>query len=278
MRFSVPITITKAGAPATPHLIKQYIGGDFDNDYLGYVDASGNVFMLMVNGEGIVLYGDNSFQVEPLYDDESFNFIDTDSDVAQATAGEFNWKEVGTSLYYNDWDGVANVVFKITDPVSHGNLLMAYDICMNMDDNSIELPVDVFVPEIHVDLATAFVTSCEVGGRSYLALSVNDVVRPIYDVRGNGGCQMAADGGTFNVQDCQEVGAAGASMPEMPLQAALANYWRPRSCSIDGVLVTTFLTIEVYMLGSDFIINSEVITETAGTWYIPTSQFTVTEA
>lgn len=278
MRISIPITITKAGTPVTTHLIKQYIGGDFDNDYLGYIDENGAVCMLMVNGEGIILYDENSVQVKPVYGDENFNFVDTDSDVAQATAGEFNWKEVGTSLYYNEHNGVANGVFKITDPVSHDNLLIAYDICMNMDDNPIVLPVDVFVPEIHVDLATAFVTSCEVDGRSYLALSVNDVVRPIYDVHGNGGCQMAANGGTFEVQDCENVRAAGASMPEMPLQAALGNKWRARSCSIDGVLVTTFLTIEVYMLGSDFVINTDVRTETGGTWYIPTSQFTVNEA
>lgn len=278
MRVTIPITITKAGAPVTTHLVKQYIGGDFDKNFLGYIDENGAVWMLMVNGEGIILYDDNSVQVKPDFGDLSFNFVDTDSDVAQATAGEFYWKEVETSLNYNEHNGVANVVFYIADPESGDSLLFAYDICMNMDDSSIVLPVDVFVPEIHVDLATAFVTSCEVGDHSYLALSVNDVVRPIYDVQGNGGCQMAAAGSTFEVLDCNNVGAAGESMPEMPLQAALGNKWRARSCSIDNVLVTTFLTIEVYMLGSTFVINTDVLTKPEGTWYIPTSQFTVNEA
>ena len=278
MRFSVPITITKAGAPVTPHLVSVHLGGSSNVDALGFQKSDGSIVLFNLGSAAVILEPSGKVEIGFDYTDESCFFARDSEQAYSEFQNQYDWMVPSLGLYFDEWGDVAYNVISISDPDTGNNLLVAYDICNNKDENNIELPLDVFVPEIDVDVDTAFVTSCEVGGRSYLALSVNDVVRPIYDVTGNGGSQMSAEGGTFNVDDCQTVGAAGAGMPELPLQAALAGKWRARSCSIDGVLVTTFLTIEVYMLGYNFIINSEVITETAGTWYIPTSQFTVNEA
>lgn len=278
MRFSVPITITKAGAPVTPHLVSVHLGGSSNVDALGFQKSDGSIVLFQMGGAAVILNQSGKVNIGFDYSDSSCFFGNDSEQAYEEFASQYDWMVPSLGLYFDEWGDVAYNVISISDPDTGNNLLVAYDICNNKDENNIELPLDVFVPEINVDVDTAFVTSCEVGSRSYLALSVNDVVRPIYDVTGNGGSQMSAEGGTFNVDDCQTVGAAGAGMPELPLQAALAGKWSARSCSIDGILVTTFLTIEVYMLGYNFVITTDVLTNPAGTWYIPTSQFTVNEA
>lgn len=278
MRFSVPITITKAGAPVTPHLVSVHLGGSSNVDALGYQKSDGSIVLFQMGGAAVILDQPGKINIGFDYSDSSCFFGNESEQAYEEFASQYDWMVPSLGLYFDEWGSIAYNVISISDPDTGNNLLVAYDICNNMDESNIELPLDVFVPEIDVDVDTAFVTSCEVDGYSFLALSVNGVVRPIYDVAGNQGCQMSEDGGTFNVDDCQTVGAAGVSMSDVPLQAALGNLWRARSCSIDGILVTTFLTIEVYMLGYNFIINTDVITNPAGTWYIPTSQFTVTEA
>lgn len=278
MRFSVPITITKAGAPITPHLVSVHLGGSSNVDALGFQKSDGSIVLFQMGGAAVILDQPGKINIGFDYSDSSCFFGNESEQAYEEFASQYDWMVPSLGLYYEEWSDVAYNVITIADPESGDSLLVAYDICFLNDESNIELPLDVFVPEIDVDINTAFVTSCEVGDRSYLALSVNDVVRPIFDVMGNGGSQMSAAGATFNVSDCQDVGAAGANMPELPLQAALAGKWRARSCSIDGSNVTTFLTIEVYMLGYNFIINTDVLTKPAGTWYIPTSQFTVNEA
>ena len=247
-------------------------------DALGCMKADGSIVLFQMGGAAVILNQPGKINIGFDYSDSSCFFGNESEQAYTEFASQYDWMVPSLGLYYEEWGDVAYDVITIADPESGDSLLVAYDICHNKDESNIELPLDVFVPEIDVDVDTAFVTSCEVDGYSFLALSVNGVVRPVYDVTGNGGSQMSVEGATFNVDDCQTVGAAGVSMSDVPLQAALAGYWRARSCSIDGILVTTFLTIEVYMLGYNFIINSEVLTKPAGTWYIPTSQFTVNEA
>lgn len=278
MRFSVPITITKAGAPITPRLVSVHLGGSSNVDALGFQKSDGSIVLFQMGGAAVILDQPGKINIGFDYSDSSC-FFGNDSEQAYSEfQNQYDWMVPSLGLSFEEWGSIANNVITIADPESGDSLLVAYDICNNKNESNIEVPLDVFVPEIDVDVDTAFVTSCEVDGYSFLALSVNGVVRPVYDVTGNGGSQMTAEGATFNVEDCQTVGAAGVSMSDVPLQAALAGNWRARSCSIDGVLITTFLTIEVNMLGYGFIINTEVLTKTAGTWYIPTSQFTVNEA
>lgn len=275
MRVTFPITITKAGTPVTQHLVSVHLGGSSNVDALGFQKSDGSIVLFQMGGAAVILNQSGKVNIGFDYSVSSCFFGNDSEQAYEEFANQYDWLVPSLGLSFEECGDVAYDVITIADPESGDTLLVAYDICNYKDKSNIELPLDVFVPEIDVDVDSAFVTSCEVDGYSFLALSVNGIVRPIFDVTGNHGCQMSEDGGTFNVPDCQEVGAAGVSMSDVPLQAALAGYWRPRSCSIDGILVNTFLSIEVYMLGYGFIINSETLTKPAGTWYIPTSQFTV---
>lgn len=248
-------------------------------DALGYMKADGTIVLFQMGGAAIIL--DQSGKINFGVDyDETFCFFGQDSEQAYTEfADQYEWMVPSLGFEYDEFnDDFAHNTIYIADPKSGDNLMVAYDICVDKSESNIALPLDVFIPEVVVDLETAFVTACEVEGRQYLALSINGIVRPIYDISGNGGCPVTAGGGTFDVNDCSNAGASGIGMSELPLQAALGNKWSPRSCSVDGVIITTFLKCDVYMLDYEFVIKTELITDTAGTWYIPTSQFTVNEA
>lgn len=278
MRFSVPITITKAGAPVTPHLVSVHLGGSSNVDALGYMKADGTIVLFQMGGAAIIL--DQSGKINFGVDyNEAYCFFGQDSEQAYTEfADQYEWMVPSLALSYSDISVMAIDTIYIADPESGDSLLVAYDVFVPMDKSNIALPLDVFIPEINVDIDTAFVTTCEVEGRPFLALSINGIVRPIYDIMGNGGCPVAADGGTFNVSDCSDVGAAGIGISEIPLQIALGNKWSARSCSVNNENVTTFLLCSVYMLDAEFTVTSETITARGGTWYIQPSQFTVNEA
>ena len=210
---------------------------------------------------------------------ETTCFFGQDSEQAyEEFADQYDWMVPSLAFSYDNISVVTIDTIYISDPESGDTLLVAYDVCSTDNESNIALPLDIFIPEITVDIETAFVTTCEVEGRTFLALSVNGIVRPIYDLMGNGGCPVTADGGTFIVTDCNDVGAAGVGMSNLPLQAALGNKWSARSCSVDNEIVTTFLKCDAYMLDAEFTITSEVITARGGTWYIQPSQFTVNES
>lgn len=278
MRVSIPITITKAGAPVTPHLVSVHLGGSSNVDALGFQKSDGTIVLFRMGGAAIIL--DQSGKINFGVDyDEKYCFFGHDSEQAYTEyADQYEWMVTSLRFEYASIGEVAQDTIYIADPDSGDNLMVAYDICVDMSESNIALPLDVFIPEIDIDLDTAFVTTCEVEGRQYLALSISGIVRPIYDIRGNGGCPVTAEGGTFRVNDCSDVGASGIGMGCLPLQAALGNKWSPRSCSVDGVIISTYLKCDVYMLDYEFVVTTELITETGGTWYIPTSQFTVNEA
>lgn len=278
MRVTIPITITKAGAPVTPHLVSVHLGGSSNVNALGYMKSDGSIVLFQMGGAAVILDQSGKINFGVDYNDNSC-FFGQDSEQAYTEfAAQYEWMVPSLELEFFDiGDRATNTIF-IADHDSGEYLLVAYDLCVDKNVSNIALPLDVFIPEIDIDFDSAFVTTCEVEGRQYLALSINGIVRPIYDIEGNGGCQVAAGGGTFNVYDCNDVGAAGIAMSELPLQAALADKWSARSCSMDGVAVTTYLRCGVYMLNYEFNITTELITETSGTWYIPTSKFTVNEA
>lgn len=278
MRVSIPITITKAGAPITPHLIIQRLGTSDPVDVLGIMKENGSTALLKIENAAIVVRQDGKLDCNVDYENEQFSFQELNGLVYEQFQDQYDWIGLNLKFEFNDFDDIASSIFKLEDAVTRENLLVAYDICSSTVENTIMLPLDVFVPEIDVDPGTAFVTTIEEVGGTFLALSVNGIVRPIYDVGGNEGCPVTADGGTFEVTDCNDVAAAGAGMANLPIQAALGTPWRARSCSVDGVSITTSLAIAVHMLGCDFSIDSEIITDTAGMWYIQPSQFTVDEA
>lgn len=278
MRFSVPITITKAGAPVTPHLVSVHLGGSSNVDALGYMKADGTIVLFQMGGAAVILDQSGKINFGVDYSDSSCFFGNDSEQAYEEFSDQYEWMVPSLSLSYNNISIMAIDTVYIADPESGDNLLVAYDVFVSKDRGNIALPLDIFIPEINVNIDTAFVTTCEVEGRPFLALSVNGIVRPIYDIMGNGGCPVAADGGTFNVSDCSEVGAAGIGISEIPLQIALGNKWSARSCSIDDDNVTTFLLCSVYMLDAEFSITSETITARGGTWYIQPSQFTVNEA
>lgn len=278
MRVSIPITISKAVEPVTPHLVSVHLGGSSNVDALGYMKADGSIVLFQMGGAAVILDQSGKINFGFDYSDESCFFGHDSEQAYEEFADQYEWMVPSLALAFNDINDWAIDNIYISDPDSGDNLLVAYDICVDMNESNIALPLDIFVPEIDVDIETAFVTTCEVEGEPFLALSINGIVRPIYDIMGNGGCPVTADGGTFNVSDCNDVGAAGIGMGSLPLQAALGSKWIPRSCSVDGVLVTTFLKCDVYMLDYEFNITTELITEPGGTWYIPTSKFTVNEA
>lgn len=278
MNVTIPITITKAGEPVTPHLVSVHLGGSSNVDALGYMKADGSIVLFQIGGAAVILDQSGKINFGVDYNDQ-YCFFGQDSEQAYTEfAAQYEWMVPSLELSFSDISDRATDTIYIADHDSGEYLLVAYDLCVDMSESNIALPLDVFIPEIDIDFDSAFVTTCEVEGRQYLALSINGIVRPIYDISGNGGCPVTAEGGTFNVSDCSDVGAAGIGMGSLPLQAALGNKWVPRSCSVDGVLVTTFLKCDVYMLDYEFNITTELITETAGTWYIPTSKFTVNEA
>lgn len=278
MRVSFPITITKAGAPVTPHLVSVHLGGSSNVDALGFQKSDGSIVLFQMGGAAIIL--DQSGKINFGVDyDENYCFFGQDSEQAYTEfADQYEWMVPSLGFKYDVIEDFAHENIYIEDPESGENLIVAYDICMDKSESHIALPLNVFIPPVNVELETAFVTTCEVEGRPFLALSINGVVRPIYDILGNGGCPVTDEGGTFNVSDCSDVGAAGSGMSSLPLQAALGNKWSPRSCSMDGVLVTTYLKCDVFMLDFELIVTTELITNPGGTWYIPTSQFTVNEA
>lgn len=278
MRVSIPITITKAGAPVTPHLIIQRLGTSDPVDVLGIMKENGSTALLKIENAAIVVNQNETVTCTVDYENEQFVFGELNDLVYEQFQDQYDWIGLNLRFEFSDFDNIASSIFKLEDAETRENLLVAYDICGSTEENTIMLPLDVFVPEIDVDPGTAFVTTIEEVDGTYLALSVNGIVRPIYDVGGNEGCPVAADGGTFNVSNCSDVRAAGVGMSELPLQAALGTPWRTRSCSVDDVLITTSLAIAVHMLGYDFSIDSESITDTAGMWYIQPSKFTVVEA
>lgn len=278
MRVSIPITISKAVEPVTPHLVSVHLGGSSNVDALGYMKADGSIVLFQMGGAAVILDQSGKINIGVDYNDSSCFFGDDSEQAYNEFADQYEWMVPSLTLAYDEEDGIAQITIYIADPATGNNMLVAYDICVSMDYSNFALPLDIFVPEIDVDPETAFVTTCEVEGRTYLALSVNGIVRPIYDVGGNGGCQTTTDGAIFDVEDCENIRVGGDGMSEIPLQSALGNVWRARSCSMDNVLVTTFFTIEVYMLAGNFVITTEVLTHPSGTWYIPTSQFTVNEA
>ena len=278
MRFSFPITITKAGDPVTPHLVSVHLGGSSNVDALGYMKADGSIVLFQVGGAAVILNQSGKINFGVDYN-EKYCFFGQDSEQAYTEfADQYEWMVPSLGFEYDDISGVAHETIYISDPDSGDNIMVAYDICVSMDESNIDLPLDIFIPEIHVDIDTAFVTACEVEGRQFLALSINGIVRPIYDIRGNGGCPVTTEGGTFNVSDCSDVGAAGVGMSELPLQAALGNNWKARSCSVDEVVITTYLKCDVFMLDYEFSVRTEIISQRGGTWYIPTSEFSVNEA
>ena len=278
MRVSIPITITKAGAPITPHLVSVHLGGSSNVDALGYMKSDGAIVLFQMGGAAVIL--DQSGKINFGVDyNETTCFFGQDSEQAyEEFADQYDWMVPSLAFSYDNISVVTIDTIYISDPESGDTLLVAYDVCSTDNESNIALPLDIFIPEITVDIETAFVTTCEVEGRTFLALSVNGIVRPIYDLMGNGGCPVTADGGTFIVTDCNDVGAAGVGMSNLPLQAALGNKWSARSCSVDNEIVTTFLKCDAYMLDAEFTITSEVITARGGTWYIQPSQFTVNES
>lgn len=278
MRVTIPITITKAGAPITPHLVSVHLGGSSNVDALGYMKSDGSIVLFQMGGAAVIL--DQSGKINFGVDyNETTCFFGQDSEQAyEEFADQYDWMVPSLAFSYENISVVTIDTIYISDPESGDTLLVAYDVCSTDNESNIALPLDIFIPEITVDIETAFVTTCEVEDRTFLALSVNGIVRPIYDLMGNGGCPVTADGGTFNVTDCSDVGAAGVGMSNLPLQAALGNKWSARSCSVDNENVTTFLKCDAYMLDAEFTITSETITARGGTWYIQPSQFTVNES
>lgn len=247
-------------------------------DALGYMKSDGSIVLFRKGDAAVILDHSGKLNFGVDYDEESC-FFGQDSEQAYTDfADQYEWMDPSLQFAYDAIGDFAHETIYIADPESGDNLMVAYDICVKMSESNIALPLDIFVPEIHVDLDTAFVTTCEVEGKQFLALSINGIVLPIYDISGNGGCPVTADGGTFKVNDCSDVGAAGVGMSKLPLQAALGNKWSARSCSVDGVTITTFLKCDVYMLDVELNVTTETITGPEGTWYIQPSQFTVHEA
>lgn len=275
MRVSIPITITKAGGQFTPHLVSVHLGGSSNVDVLGYMKADGSIVLFQMGGAAVILDQSGKINIGVDYNESSCFFGDDSEQAYNEFADQYEWMVPSLALSYNNINDFAINTVYIADPESGDSLMVAYDVCVDMSESNIALPLDIFVPEIIVDEETAFVTTCEVDGRTFLALSINGIVRPIFDISGNGGCPVTADGGTFNVSDCSDVGAAGVGMGDLPLQAALGNKWVARSCSMDNDIVTTFLKCDVFMLDYEFTVTTEVITATGGTWYIQPSQFTV---
>lgn len=212
------------------------------------------------------------------YSDSTCFFGQDSEEAYEEFADQYEWMNPSLVFDYYDWQDTALVYINIEDPETEETLLIAYDVCIDKNESNIALPLDYFVPEIDVDPDTAFVTSCEVDGFNYLALSVNGIVRPICDVGGNMGAEMNASGAWFNVPDCSNIKGAGQGIEILPEQVAFCPQWSARSCSVNQGNVTTSLKASVMMLDREWLIMTPELTAPAGEWNIQPSEFSVGEA
>lgn len=278
MRFTIPITISKAGAPVTPHLVSVHLGGSSNVDALGYMKADGTIVLFQMGGAAVILDQSGKINFGVDYNEE-YCFFGQDSEQAYTEfAGQYEWMVPSLALEFDISSGKAYDTIYIADPETGDNLLIAYDVCVDKNEGNIALPLDFFIPEIDVDPESAFITSCEVDGFYYLALAVNGIVRPICDVGGNMGAEMTQNGASFNVPNCSNVRGAGQEIVSIPAQVAFCTIWSARSCSVNQGIVTTSLKTSVMMLNREWLILTPELTAPAGDWYIQPSDFSVGEA
>lgn len=278
MRVSIPITITKAGGQVTPHLVSVHLGGSSNVDVLGYMKADGSIVLFQMGGAAVILDQSGKINFGVDYNESSCFFGDDSEQAYNEFADQYEWMVPSLAFSYYDWEDTALDYIYIEDPETGNNLLVAYDVCVDENESNIALPLEIFVPEIDIDPETAFITSCEVDGVNYLALSVNGIVRPIIDLGGNMGAEVTQNGACFNVPDCSNVRAAGQGIDTLPTQIAYTGIWVPRSCSIDQGNVTTSLKASVIMLDREWLVMTSQLSAPAGDWYLEPSVFSVGEA
>ena len=278
MIITIPITITKAGAPITPHLVSVHLGGSSNVNALGYMKANGTIVLFQMGGAAVILDQSGKINFGFDYSDESCFFGDDSEQAYREFADLYEWMVPSLALeFYSISDKATNTIY-IADPDSGDNLLVAYDICVDMNESNIALPLNVFIPEIHVDPETAIITSCYFDGFYYLALAVNGIMRPICDVGGNMGAEMTPQGAFFNVQNCSNVKGGGQEIVSLPAQLALCDIWSARSCSVSQDIVTTTLKASVMMLNREWLVMTPELSAIAGDWFIQLSDFSVSEA
>lgn len=278
MRVTIPITITKAGATSEPQLIKQYLGGETNNTVLGVMKPNGDIALLLHNDKAIIVDVTDSIQLLPDFSNDTFSFSNTDENAPSEFIDDYEWLDISVLLSFYNVGNYRQCNFFIKSLVGYEFDLCVYDWAMSTDDDEADIHINLWQVPVDVDPETAFVTTTRMQNHDYLALSINGIIKPLCDINGNAGSEVTPDGATFEVLSCENVSPGGRALNPLPQQIPLCDNWYTTSCSIDGELITTVLMTEVYTMDYDLIIISEVITDTAGTWYIRPSQFTVIEA
>lgn len=278
MRFSVPITITKAGDPVTPHLVSVHLGGSSNVDVLGMMKEDGTILLFQQEGSAVVANQNGSVSCWFDIEGETVMFGELSEEAFEEFQDQYNWIAVGTSLSSYGYDGTNICTVSIFDDSEEVFNLVLYDFVVMSSGETLDLPISMFIERLEIDPDSAFITSCEVDGVNYLALSINGIVRPICDLAGNMGSEMTENGATFSVPDCSNVRAGGQGIVNLPAQIAITQVWSARSCSVDQGNVTTYLKASVTMLDWEWLVLTPEITKPAGDWYIPISDFSVGEA
>lgn len=271
MRVSIPITITKT----EPRLIKQFLGGETNNTVLGVMKPNGDIALLKTDNKAIIVDGNNSIQLLPDYSNESFSFSATDENAPIEFQDDYEWLDISVLLSFYDVGDYRQCSFYITSSIEYEFSLCAYDWTMSDEDDEADIRINLWQVAVEVDPDTAFVTTTRIQNHDYLAISANGIIKPICDINRNGGCEIAADGATFEVLSCDDVAAGGRSLRPTPQGIAICSDWSARSCSVSQDNITTSLKTSVIMLDCEWLVLSPELTAPAGTWYVLPSDFSV---
>lgn len=277
MNFTVPITITKAGASSEPQLIKQYLGGQTDNTVLGVKKPNGDIALLVHNNNAIIVSVTDSVLLVPDYQNETFSFSDTDENAPSEFSDDYEWLDISVLAQYYTVGDYRQGCFFIKSLVGYVFDLCVYDWNMTAEDDEADIRLNLWQVPVDVDPETAFITATRLQNHDYLALSINGIVKPLCDINRNGGCEITTDGATFEVLACNNVGAGGRGLNPIPQGVALCDDWDVTSCSVDGGNITTKLVTTVYTMGYELGIKSVEKTDAPGTWYLLPSMFSVHE-
>lgn len=273
MRVSIPITITKA----EPQLVKQYLGGETDNTVLGVMKPNGDIALLMHDNKAIIVDGSDSIQLLPDFANDTFTFSNTDENAPSEFVDDYEWLDISVLLQFYNVGDYRQCCFFIKSLVGYVFDLCVYDWNMTNEDDEADIRINLWQVPVEVDPATTFITATRMQNHDYLALSINGIVKPLCDINRNGGCEITADGATFEVLACNNVGAGGRGLNPIPQGVALCDDWDVDSCSVDGGNVTTKLITTVYTMGYELGIQSVEKTDAPGTWHLLPSMFSVQE-
>lgn len=277
MRFSIPITITKAGATSEPQLIKQYLGGQTDNHVLGVMKPNGDIALLVHNDNAIIVTDSNSILLVPDFTNDTFSFSDTDENAPSEFASDYEWLDISVLANYYTVGDYRQCCFFIKSLVGYVFDLCVYDWNMTLEDDEADISINLWQVPVEIDPDTAFITATRLQNYDYLAISINGIVKPLCDINNNGGCEITTDGATFEVLACNNVSAGGRGLRPIIQGVALCSDWDVTRCSVDGGNITTKLVTTVYTMGYELGIRSVEKTDAPGTWYLLPSMFTVHE-